>query len=142
MMMNGRVLLSIITCFGLTACYGVFPWERTVPDEAVIDGIERELSGHACIGDVDQWERIYFFARDHDSIREAADTNKIWIRFKQAGVHEFRAGRRIVTFDEGAGGIDDRQYRMVSGDYDVSSGRISIEHCGWNHGENIEITES
>ena len=98
------------------------------PPARLIEEIEQEISLDPCVRSLDRWERLYTFALDE---QQKVDEDKIVIHFRQAGVHGFKAGRRIGYPLEGVN-VDDRQYELVWGSYDRRTGKLSIKFCGPN----------
>ena len=93
------------------------------------------MAGHSCIGALDRWERRYLFPRRRD---RGIDDRVIAFNFRQAGVFGFRPRRIVesqspdsITFD-----LDHRQYRIVAGNFEIATGRLTID-CGWNCDANI-----
>jgi hypothetical protein len=125
--------------FVLSACGATGPFPRT-PDARVVDDIEGKLSKVPCIGPMSRWERHYSFSSgpsDLTSIltfggwRRWFDYNSIGISYRQAGFEEFRP-RRVLYRGSEPMVIDDRQYDLVFGHYDVPSHTAYIWTCGLN----------
>jgi hypothetical protein len=97
-----------------------------LPSDEVMDRVEAILTSDDCIGDLDQWERLYAYSLNHST--RATDPNVIEFDFREAGVHGFNSGRRAVELFQLAE-IDDRDYRSAFGRFTVSTGRIDIRWC-------------
>ena len=101
------------------------------PTADAIDRLEATLAQNACVGSMDRWGRFYSYGLDSAG---EVDEAKIDFYFRQAGIHGFRAERRITAPDEWAN-LDDGDYRLVIGSFDRASARIDIQVCGPNlHG--------
>jgi hypothetical protein len=82
---------------------------------------------------MDRWERRYWFSQAGQA--SAPDNSTIDFDFRQAGFEEFRAGRNIHSAPHlGVFDVDDREYNLAVGTYDVKADRLSIEACGPNMG--------
>ena len=97
------------------------------PSASLVDRVESRLASHPCVGDLRRWQRLYSFAVTRPSFT-ASDQSRVAFVFRQAGVYGFVSGRRI-TAPEICVQIDDRNYNMVSGYYDLRSERLVIEFC-------------
>ena len=100
------------------------------PTRAVINQIEGRLRAIKCVGPLSKWERSYWYSRDRAG---HVDHNSVEIDLRQAGFEEFKHGRYVLDaaptriFD-----VDDRDYEIAFGSFDVSKERISLQSCGPN----------
>lgn len=120
---------------GLSACgRGFLP--RT-PETRTADEIEARLSKVPCIGPMSRWERHYSFASKPflDGLfgwqNRWYDYSTIEISYRQAGFDEFRP-RRVLYHGSEPLGIDDRNYELVFGHYDIPAHTAYIWACGPN----------
>lgn len=114
-------------------------WKRQ-PRAEIVDDIERKLAAIPCISPLSRWERHYSFKSRPTALAEIItltengrwfDYETVKISYRQANFEEFREGRVIHKGHERIG-IDDRNYDVVFGDYDVRSGTAEIWACGPN----------
>jgi hypothetical protein len=98
------------------------------PPASLVAAIEQKVSRNPCVGNLDRWERLYSYGLDE---QQDVDENKIVIDFRQAGVHGFKAGRRIGYPNEGIGN-DDRSFNLVWGSFDRAKDTLDIKYCGPN----------
>ena len=113
------------------------------PDAAVIDQIEAKLAKVRCVGPMNKWERHYSFASTQSLLAQVVsfgqqrrwfDYRKIKIDYYQAGRYGFQS-RRILFKGAEPSGIDDRQFDLVFGDYDIPTHTTVIWACGPNMSE-------
>jgi hypothetical protein len=125
--------------FMLSACGASGPLPRT-PDARMVDEIEAKLAKVPCIGPMSRWERHYSFSSDPSDLTAILtfggwwrwfDYNSIDISYRQAGFEEFRS-RRILYHGWEPVGIDDRNFKLVLGHYDVPTRKAYIWACGPN----------
>jgi hypothetical protein len=102
------------------------------PDSAMIDKLERKLSPNPCIGSLARWSRSYSFERDPESRRVVRRI--VTFLYEEAGKFEFKAGRHIFAPGEVPINLDDRQYMIAFGTYDLQSDKIEVGACGPNVG--------
>lgn len=113
------------------------PWSRA-PDPVIVDRIEKGLTAVPCIGPMSKWARLYSYKSEPSFLAgfvNLADNGRwydfsvIEIRYFQAGFEGYRSGRILYDgtprFD-----IDDREYDLVVGEYDISSRTAHIDACG------------
>ena len=98
------------------------------PSAALVDAVEAKIAHDPCVGDLNKWERLYSFGLDDE--REV-DENTVLFDFREAGVFGFRAGRRVTAPAEWVN-IDDRDYDLVFGKFDRTTGKLVIDACGPN----------
>ncbi|MEP9400850.1 hypothetical protein [Sphingomonas sp. VNH70] len=119
----------------LLACLaGCEPHEKAAntPDEALVDRIEDKLVATECVGSLNRWYRSYWFARDRSG---SIDRNTVAIDLRQAGFDEFGHGRhRLDARPTREFDVDDRDYWIASGSFDVANGRLTLRFCGPNMG--------
>lgn len=125
----------------LAACSQATPGVEDVPSVEHVNRLEATLAGNQCTGPVDQWERHYFFPLDGPKEPPGWGLNRTTIAFvfRQAGVHDFKRGRSIGTITDALSGPDDRQFKYASGRYDVVTGRLTVDFCGWNCPADVPI---
>jgi hypothetical protein len=119
-------------------------WPRS-PDATVADEIEAKLARVPCVGPISRWERHYSFASRPSAWAELLtfskagrwfDYNKVEIRYHQAGFEEFRS-RRIIHRGAELMGIDDRDFDLVFGEYDIPNRTAVIWACGPNMSDDV-----
>jgi hypothetical protein len=123
--------LSIALLLMLAACSGPSP--EPLPDSGSVDRLESLLAGRECVGALNEWERHYFHPLLSGE-RKVADTSVIAFDFREAGKFEFREGRRIETVWDATAALDHRQFRSASGIFNLGSGILEVQQCGWNCG--------
>jgi hypothetical protein len=101
----------------------------TRPPVKVVDRIERKLSAHPCVGSLDRWFRRYRHPIHPKT--SVLDRSRVGFFFHEAGVHGFRAGRVIHSFEEHPG-TDHRSYKVVTGTYYRKNRRLIVDFCGPN----------
>jgi hypothetical protein len=107
------------------------------PSEQVVSRIETLLTQDPCVGPLDRWERIYAYNENIQS--KTLYPGIIDFHLNEAGGFGVRPGRHITEPNSWVN-VDDRPIRMVSGDYQVSTGKLSIGFCGNNVGPSPEPT--
>lgn len=118
----------------LAGCNDADPFNLR-PSPILVERIEAQLSGRPCIGALERWERHYGYGMggDYLSADKGVERDRVTFALVEAGVYGFQSRRLILSAREWRLGTDMRQMRFAFGDYDVSSERITIQHCGWNH---------
>lgn len=125
----------------LAACGAGGPLPRT-PDASVADEIEAKLSRVPCVGPMSRWERHYSFSSRPSTLATIVTfgTSDRWykydsveIGYMQAGFEEYRP-RRVLYHGWEPTGIDDRQYDLVLGHFEVPAHTAYIWACGPNNG--------
>lgn len=106
--------------------------EIALPTTESINRIEEVLARDNCILTMQRWNRQYYF-RVNAYTREL-DRSKVDFVYRQAGRFGLKATREITTFEQAMVEIDDRDYLMAYGYYDISSDRVSLTRCGENIG--------
>ena len=139
--MRSAMLLLLIVA--LAACGASGPLQRT-PDARFADEIEAKLRNVPCVGSMSRWERHYVYSPEPSPLASLLTfgTNDRWFNYRsidiayyQAGFEEFRAGRVLGSHDKpGQFDIDDRQYDLVFGHYDIPTHKAYIWACGPNFG--------
>ncbi len=103
------------------------------PPAKLLDSVEANLTalGDNCVGNPKQWYRSYSYALDHE--KGGVDTNSVWITLRRGGHYQAKVGTRDAkALDEL--GIDDSQYEIATGDYDVRRQKVTLDDCGPNLG--------
>ena len=98
------------------------------PPASLVDVVEAQVARDPCVKDLGQWERIYSFGLND---KREVDETKVLFDYRQAGVHGFQSGRRVMAPGEWMM-PDDRDYDLVIGSFDRTSGKLIIEACGSN----------
>lgn len=98
------------------------------PPAGLIDAVEAQVANERCVGNLSRWERLYSFGLDD---KREVDETKILFGYRQAGVYGFQSGKR-ATSPAAWVMLDDRDYDLVSGSFDRTSGHLVIESCGPN----------
>ncbi|WP_156405458.1 hypothetical protein [Sphingomonas sp. Root710] len=133
-----RPWLLAFTLVMLSGCNSG-PWGHA-PEPVVIDKIERSLSIIPCVGQMSRWARLYNYKSEPSFLAgfvNLSDTgrwydfSKIEITYFQAGIEGYRTGR-ILHSGTPMVDIDDREYDLVRGEYDIASKRARIWACGPN----------
>ena len=95
------------------------------PAPQIIDRVERTLSKNRCVKPLSQWWRHYAFWH-----QGTTDTRFIKVWFIEAGHDHLPAGRFITQPEPPA--VDDSQFRLVSGKYEIATDRFVQFKCGFN----------
>lgn len=137
-----KYLVCACGLLALSACSkGTFP--RT-PQSRTVDEIEAKLSKVPCIGSMSRWERHYSFASKpflgglFGWRTRWYDYNKVAIRYRQAGFEEFKA-RRIFHHGDEPLGIDDREYDVAFGHYELPTRTAFMWACGPNMSDQLPV---
>ena len=110
-----------------------------VPAENQIAQIEVLLSKEHCIGDLHRWERRYQYLQDM-SVKSATtgevftDTIVFRLRLGNGGYPIKPSLRRLSAKRGFLGEIDDRPGGSAFGRFDVKSGKLAFEGCGFSEG--------
>ncbi len=116
------------------------------PTESEMDRVEAALEREGCIGELKDWLRRYHYKLEFSPEESVAawkekreprptayDKSIIEVDLREANFEKFAGGRRSYSnYPEGSGGIDDRDYRMAFGTFDVATGRLNLVACGEN----------
>jgi hypothetical protein len=130
-----------LLALALSACGATGPLARA-PDARLADEIEAKLSKIGCIGPMSRWERHYSYSARPSTLATMLtlgrsnlwfNYNSIEIDYRQAGFEEFRS-RRVLYSGLEPVAIDDRNYDLVLGHYDVPARTAYIWACGPNSG--------
>ena len=127
-------------------CLGACTPLGNEPTDGEMDRVDAALRRLPCVGDLNDWDRRYFYhpifsssetARALEENRTPKPTSYlrsiVEIDLRQANFAEFGRGRKGYSdFPPGSGDNDDRHYRMVLGSYDLISGKLDMLHCGEN----------
>ncbi|MBB6427451.1 hypothetical protein [Sphingopyxis sp. JAI128] len=138
------IRLWLITFLCLTGCASA----EIKPTSDEMDRVETVLQQVPCVGDLDGWERRYFYhpefsdeenaralKEDRMSRPTGYDRSLIEVDLREANFGEFRSGRRSYSdYPPGSADNDDRKYRMVFGTYDLKTRKLNLYHCGANIG--------
>jgi len=136
------VVVSVVL-LSLAACGSTGPWSRT-PDARLADQIEAKLQSVPCVGPMRRWERHYEFSSKPSLLASllTLGTSDRWFNYRsidigyyQAGFEEFGARRILhVGVDPLGHDVDDRDYNLVFGHYDVPAHTAYLWACGPNLG--------
>ena len=139
-----RRLLPLLATF-LIACSA----STSGPTVAEMDRVEHALVAESCVGDLETWDRRYFYGRTiNRSARARAEfeqgrTPSMWIfdhsivevDLRQGGYEEFGFGRKSYGDLEDPPGwlaLDDRSYKLVLGTFNLTTGKLRLSACGEN----------
>ena len=135
-----RLLLVASLC--LSGCASA----EIKPTDDEMDRVEAILQQLPCVGNLNRWERRYFYHpefSDEENARALKEDripsptgyvrSLIEIDLREANFDEFGSGRKgYSNFPPGSADTDDRNYRMVFGTYDLKARKLSLSHCGGN----------
>lgn len=96
------------------------------PSVALVKQIEGKLSRDRCVRPLARWWRHYAYWHEGRT-----DTRYVNVWFVEAGHNGIRSGRVITEPQPPL--LDDSQFRLVSGKYEISTGRFVRLFCGLNH---------
>jgi hypothetical protein len=99
------------------------------PSEAMLNELEARLAKGSCVGEIDGWWREYAFAWEQGKLNR---------RTLHLALHESwpggeNPGRTIYDSDMGFI-LSDAPGGTAAGTYDTVTKRLSLRHCGPNHG--------
>jgi len=100
-----------------------------LPTRSDIDAADQVLARQPCIGKLNKWHRRYAGRIDWQNGR--VDRDVLWFSFRQAGLYGYEAGRKVGRLADIAE-IDDRQFRLASGTYNLRTRQVSFDSCGTN----------
>lgn len=133
--------------FAVSACGATGPFPRS-PDARLADEIEAKLKNVSCVGPMNRWERHYTYSSRPSLLALVLSfgTSNRWLNYEsvdiayyQAGFAEFRGGR--VLGHRSPPKIDDRQYNLVFGHYDIPDHTAYIWACGPNLSNEADDTD-
>ncbi len=141
-MMRFAVVSTLL--LSLAACGSTGPWPRT-PDARLVDQVEAKLPSVPCVGPMRRWERHYEYDSTPSLLASllTLGTSDRWfnyaslkISYYQAGFEEFRTGRfRHRGVETRSFDLDDRDYSLVFGHFDIPTHKAHLWACGSNVGE-------
>jgi hypothetical protein len=122
----------------LSACEGANDPDAK-PDAILVERIEHWLPTQKCIGNIAEWERRYQFQQDLNitSDRHMTVSKDVIVFALRRGdaAHPIRPGRQTLPTKFGfIGEIDDRPGLTARGKLDVTSGRMTLDWCGFSAG--------
>jgi hypothetical protein len=98
------------------------------PKASDIDAIESSLSKNSCVKSIHRWQRSYAF---NGNKRNGIDRSTIRFEYRSAGKFGFADSRNVFETENWVD-LDDRQYDLVVGTYEVAHSRLNVEYCGPN----------
>ena len=101
------------------------------PSAALVSRIEALALRDSCVGSLDRWWREYAFAVTYGPKGIEVHRNVVQVSMIEAGHHGHRAGRFIVA-EPAPPELDDSQFKLAFGEYDIASGRFTRWVCGQN----------
>ncbi len=120
------------------------------PTDAEMDRVETALLANSCANILTNWDRRYNYGLRFDSKEELENAwlenrqqrpssynkNIVEIDLRQANFEEFGSGREAFdNYPPNSGGIDDRNYKVAFGSFNLETGELNITSCGENMGE-------
>ena len=106
------------------------PPSEPLPPIELVDRIESQLAGRPCIGALADWERNFSYGHGGDQRRERGiERDRVVFVFREAGMYQYRS-QRIIGSPEM---LDERQMKVAVGEYDLLSGRLTVDACGLNN---------
>jgi len=101
------------------------------PSVALVNRIEALALRDSCVRPLDQWWRQYVFAVTYGPKGREVHRNVVQVSMIEAGHNGHRAGRFIVA-QPAPPELDDSQFKLAFGEYDIASGRFTRWVCGQN----------
>jgi hypothetical protein len=101
------------------------------PTSDLLDQVEAALARHPCVGDLHRWQRLYSFSTTGTGPNRSVDEGEIAFMLREAGVEGFKDERR-TTAPHAFLAVDDRDYDVAFGTFDLRSRALMIEYCGAN----------
>lgn len=123
----------VVIAIGLVACSPVVPKWREV------DRLEQALATNACIGAINDWDRRYYYRKANGQMIQplpARDVGVIGFSFNEAGVGDYRPGRRLGDVEQFIH-YDHRQRRIAAGEFDLRTGEAKVWFCGLGCGPSV-----
>ena len=135
--MAKRLGLLCLACLATSSC------SEARPDWREIERLEQKATENACIGAMDNWSRHYFYsmkrrAKLGDMPVKMPDRARLAFIYKQAGVWGQVSGQHSTTAERTVE-YDHRQQRIASGTFDLATGRLVVNNCGWGCGETVPV---
>lgn len=107
------------------------------PAQQVVSQIEVLLAKEPCIGALNRWSRIY--AYDEDMPNKTLYPGIVAFHLEAAGAFGVEPGLHVTEPNSWVRN-DDTPIKMAWGDYEISTGKLTIEFCGNNVGPTTEST--
>ena len=103
----------------------------TAPADETIELIERRLESHPCIGNLDQWERNYRFARPGGltAYTTNVDNGIVEFHLRRSGIVEIRPGRNALRRGDLDDWPDGPYVQSVDGYFDLGAHALSMPRC-------------
>jgi hypothetical protein len=113
------MLIALATMLMASSAPGPLPNPRTIAE------IERKLSPQKCVKPLARWWRHYSYWREG-----SVDNRYVDVWFVEAGHNGLPAGRFVTSPEPPM--LDDSQFRLVSGKYNIAAHRFVKFYCGTN----------
>ncbi|HVL29974.1 MAG TPA: hypothetical protein VM326_04565 [Sphingomicrobium sp.] len=113
----------------LAACSA--PGKDAVPGENLVNFIEEKLAQHPCVGDLEEWERNYRFAKHTGLSAYRSPTNRDVIEFhlRRAGTFVIRPGRNIMPRGAEDDWPDGKSVHFLAGRYHIGAHQMYLSRC-------------
>ena len=126
-----RAVATFAFCALLCGCSSADE-ELSVPRPADLERLEAAAARHACIGQLDGWERNYRFAMSKrvfwpDS--DHANQDVIEFHFRRVGAIAITPARNLIPVGRNGDWPDSSPIRSVDGSFTISSGRLNVARC-------------
>jgi hypothetical protein len=106
--------------------------DRTTPPQKDVERIEAKLSQHACIGNLDQWERNYRYSRKiglFSPYSFQTDFDVVELHLRKAETVTIRPGRHVMPPHAQDDWPDSSPIHSVDGRFSLGSGALSLSGC-------------
>jgi len=105
--------------------------QSTFPSDPYIDLIEQRLEQHPCVGNLNEWERNYRFAKPSGLSAYTAQANFDVIEFhlRRAGSTRISPGRNVFTRGEQDDWPDSKGIGFLDGSYKIGERSLRMPRC-------------
>src|SRR5690349_817693 len=103
---------------------------NSAPSSEVADEIEAKVTKISCIGRMSGWERHYSFSTHPDMDLHPIDQSRVVFRYYQVGFRKFRPGRVFFRETEPPRPVEEENYKLVEGEYDIPTHTATVFGCG------------
>ena len=106
--------------------------DDAVPTHSDIQRVEERLMRHPCVGDLDQWERNYRFARKTGLLSPLSwnpDLNVIELHMRRVGTINIRPGSYAWKPRHAEDWPDSRSIQSIDGRFNLANNALSLSRC-------------
>ncbi len=106
--------------------------DKTTPRHEDVERIEAKLFQHACIGDLDQWERNYRYSRKMGLFSPYSfqtDFDVVELHLRRAETVTITPGRHVMPPHADDDWPDSSPIQSVDGTFSLGSGALTLSGC-------------